>query len=199
MGKKPIWLGGFLMLFALGVTAQTAYVTDELRLGLHLAEDTSDSPFRTLTSGQRVEVLERDRYYAKVRTQEGDEGWVKANYLVDTIPAKLRVTEMETTVSEATEKLGLVEEELKASQARVSELEAGMSSARSVADDNVRDVEQILEENESFRQQLDIYKSSVPLTWALGTGVVFMTLGFLGGLWWLDARIRKRHGGFRIY
>ena len=199
MGKKPIWLGGFLMLFALGVTAQTAYVTDELRLGLHLAEDTSDSAFRTLTSGQRVEVLERDRYYAKVRTEEGDEGWVKANYLVDTMPAKLRVTEMETIVSEATEKLGLAEEELKAAQARVSELEAGMSSARSVADDNVRDVEQILEENESFRQQLDIYKSSVPLTWALGAGVVFMTLGFLGGLWWLDARIRKRHGGFRIY
>jgi len=199
VGKKPIWLGGFLMLFALGVTAQTAYVTDELRLGLHLAEDTSDSAFRTLTSGQRVEVLERDRYYAKVRTEEGDEGWVKANYLVDTMPAKLRVTEMETIVSEATEKLGLAEEELKAAQARVSELEAGMSSARSVADDNVRDVEQILEENESFRQQLDIYKSSVPLTWALGAGVVFMTLGFLGGLWWLDARIRKRHGGFRIY
>lgn len=199
MGKKPIWLGGVLMLFAFVVNAQTAYVTDELRLGLHRAEDTSDSPFKTLISGQRLEVLERDRYYANVRTEDGEEGWVKANYLVDIKPAKLRVTEMETTVSETHEKLGVVQDELKASQARVSELEGQMSSAQNSADDNVRDVEKIQEENETFRQQLQIYSSSVPLTWALGAGVVFMTLGFLGGLWWLDARIRKRHGGFRIY
>ena len=201
MGNRPIWLGWLLVLFVAGAGAQTVtvYVTDQLRLGLHVAEDTSDGAFRTLLSGQQLEVLERNRNYAKVRTLDGEEGWVKANYLVDAKPAALRVSEMEATVAEAAQKLALVEGELKTSQSRVGELESRMSSAQSFADENVRDVEQIQEENENFRRQLEIYRSSVPLTWALGAGVVFMTLGFLAGLWWLDARIRRRHGGFRIY
>lgn len=199
VGKKHICIGGFLMLIAFGVTAQNVYVTDELRLGLHLAEDTSDSAFKTLVSGERLDLLERNRYYARVRTEEGEEGWVKASYLVDDKPAKLRAKEMETTMLEATEKLSVVEQELEAAQAKVGQLETRISSTRHTADENVRDVEKFQEENESFQRQLEIYRSSVPLTWALGAGAVFMTLGFLGGLWWLDARIRRRHGGFRIY
>ncbi len=44
--------------------AETAYVTDILRLGLHRVEDTSDRAFRTLQSGQEMEILARDRNYA---------------------------------------------------------------------------------------------------------------------------------------
>ena len=62
--------------------AETAYVTDSLRLGLHHAEDTSDSPFQNLVSGAALEVLERTPSYAHVRTAEGQEGWVKSAYLV---------------------------------------------------------------------------------------------------------------------
>jgi len=29
--------------------------------------------------------------------------------------------------------------------------------------------------------------------------VVSLVAGFLAGLWWLDALIRRRHGGFRVY
>jgi hypothetical protein len=28
---------------------------------------------------------------------------------------------------------------------------------------------------------------------------VCLIAGFLGGLWWVDHRSRKRHGGIRIY
>src|SRR5690606_12848920 len=62
--------------------AETAYVTDLLQLGLHQASDTSDRPFANLPSGTRLEVLERKTHYARVRTDGGDEGWVKAAYIV---------------------------------------------------------------------------------------------------------------------
>ena len=71
--------------------AETAYVTDSLRLGLHAAPDTSDRPFENLVSGTAVEVLERNPNYARVRLADGREGWVKATFLVDAKPAAARV------------------------------------------------------------------------------------------------------------
>ena len=82
----------FLLMPLLAV-AETAYVTDNLRLGLHAAEDTSDRAFRFLESGQPMEILVRDRNYANVRLPDGTEGWVKSAYLVDEKPAKLIVAE----------------------------------------------------------------------------------------------------------
>ena len=65
---------GVLLLLPLTAVAQTAYVTDNLRLGLHTAEDTSDRAFRYLESGQEMEILTRDRNYANVRLPDGTEG-----------------------------------------------------------------------------------------------------------------------------
>ena len=38
-----------------------------------------------------------------------------------------------------------------------------------------------------------------PVVWVIVALVVTLVGGFAGGLWWLDALIRRRHGGFRIY
>jgi hypothetical protein len=64
---------GVLILLPVLAAAETAYVTDSLRLGLHAAEDTSDRAFRFLDSGQAMEVLSRDRNYANVRLPDGTE------------------------------------------------------------------------------------------------------------------------------
>ena len=60
-----------IILLPLVAGAETAYVTDNLRLGLHQAADTSDRAFRTLESGQELEILSRDRNYASVRLPDG--------------------------------------------------------------------------------------------------------------------------------
>ena len=62
--------------------AQTAYVTDVLRLGLHREADTSDRAFQTLQSGQEMEIITRNVNYAQVRLPDGTSGYVKAAYLV---------------------------------------------------------------------------------------------------------------------
>ena len=69
---------GVLALVPLFASAQTAYVTDTLQLGLHQASDTSDRPFRSLDSGQELEILSRTTYYANVQLPDGTLGWVKA-------------------------------------------------------------------------------------------------------------------------
>ena len=84
---------GVLALLPIVAAAETAYVTDNLKLGLYEAEDTSGRAFRTLDSGQSMEVLIRAVNYANVRLPDGAEGWVKSAYLVDDKPAKLIVEE----------------------------------------------------------------------------------------------------------
>src|SRR5690606_9243784 len=101
--------------------AETAYVTAILQLGLHQASVTSDRPLHNLPSGTRPEILERTALYARVRTVEGAEGWVKAGYLVSETPARYRLAELESRLealdaelaaARATEKQATAEAEL---------------------------------------------------------------------------------------
>lgn len=41
--------------------------------------------------------------------------------------------------------------------------------------------------------------ASVAIGWFLGSIVIALIAGAIGGMLWLDKRIRERHGGFRIY
>ena len=154
----------------MGVSAETAYVTDILLLGLHEAEDTSGQPFRNLESGAELNVLERVSDYALVQTADGEQGWVKSAYLVADKPARLRLTEVEAL-------LEIMRNELIAAQ----------------------DAESHMMEGDSYEALMYKYRGSVPILWVVAALVVVMASGFLAGMWCLDALIRRRHGGFRIY
>jgi len=88
-----------LMLCAVA-SAETAYVTDVLRLGIHAAADTSDRAFDNLVSGTAVEILERNTNYARVKLADGREGWVRSTFLVTTAPAAARIVELEAKVAD---------------------------------------------------------------------------------------------------
>ena len=142
---------GVLLLLPLIAAAETAYVTDNLRLGLHQAEDTSDRAFRYLDSGQPMEILIRGGSYANVRLPDGTEGWVKSAYLVDEKPAKLivaetiaerdtLVTELEqarqafaepaATIDALKSDVANLTSELEGAQSRVAELQAELEALR---------------------------------------------------------------------
>lgn len=184
----PLWVG-----------AETAYVTDILRLGIHRAQDTSDRPFENLVSGTELEVLDRVPNYARVRTTDGQEGWVKSAYLVAEKPAQLRVAEVEAelerlraALTEATTARQVAETEA----ARLHhEMAVDVSSADAIQDTLAR----LKQENEAYEARLDSYRGALPLKWVAAALVVVLAAGFVTGLWSLDLFIRKRHGGFRVY
>jgi SH3 domain protein len=191
-------ISAFLLVPVLAA-AETAYVTDNLRLGLHAAEDTSDRAFRFLESGQPMEVLVRDRNYANVRLPDGAEGWVKSAYLVDEKPAKLIVAEtiaerdaLATELAEAREAFAEPAATIDQLRAETADLAAKLDDARSEAA-NLRD------EVASIEGMKEQYRGAVPLKWVGGVIVVCLVLGFLLALWWNDRQSRKRHGGIRIY
>lgn len=190
---------GLLALLPFVAAADTAYVTDNLRLGLHTAEDTSDRAFRFLDSGQAMEVLIRDRNYANVRLPDGTEGWVKAAYLVDEKPAKLIVAETLAERDALAAELESAKQSFAEPAAAIGRLESQVADLRSQLDGAEAQVDELQRENASIQGLKEQYRGSVPITWVGGTIVLCLVIGFLAGLKWVDHRSRKRHGGIRIY
>ena len=71
--------------------AATAYVTDELVLGVYAAATTQGPRLATLHSGATVEALSTTGDATQVRLLDGTTGWVKTAYLTTTEPATARL------------------------------------------------------------------------------------------------------------
>ena len=188
-----------LLLLPLVAAAETAYVTDTLRLGLHQAADTSDRAFRTLDSGQELEILSRDRNYAHVALPDGVQGYVKATYLVDDKPAKLIVAETQAEVDRLNGELEELRRQFAGPAATISALEQQTSGLQAELDENQARLSELTDENADLRQRQSQFQYSLPLTWVGGAIGVCLIGGFILGLWWVDKRSRRRHGGIRIY
>jgi SH3 domain protein len=188
-----------LLLLPFTAMAQTAYVTDTLSLGLHQAEDTSDRPFRNLESGQQVEILSRSTYYAHVELPDGTTGHVKAGFLVDSKPAKLIVAETLAEVDRLTAELEETRQAFAAPAATIDTLRSEVDDLESRLEASEANNSELSDENMSLRERQARYTRTVPLQWVGGAVLAFLIGGFLLGLWWVDHRSRKRHGGIRIY
>jgi SH3 domain protein len=188
-----------LLLAPLIVAAETGYVTDRLILGLHLAEDTSDRAFRSLESGQAVEILSRDRNYAHVQLPDGAQGYVKAAYLVYEKPAKLIVAESQAEAERLAGELEELRQAFSGPAATVEALQQKTADLQVQVDERTAQLADIGTQNDSLRSRQQSYQYSLPLAWVAGAIGACLIAGFLGGLWWVDQRSRRRHGGIRIY
>ena len=192
---------GFLWLIFVPFVAmaETAYVTDTLRLGLHQAADTSDRAFRTLESGQEVEIVSRDRNYASVRLPDGAQGYVKAAYLVFDKPAKLIVAEVQAAHQSLQQELDATNATFALPAEAIAFLEQQVAEKDSALESSASRIAVLAAEVDEFRGQFGNRQYSLPLTWVGGAMFVCILGGFLCGLWWIDYRSRKRHGGVRIF
>lgn len=200
--RFTIWLVVWLVAtcgFSAAALAETAYITDNLRLGLHQTADTSDRAFRTLESGQEVEILSRNVNYAQVRLPDGEQGYLKAAYLVFEKPAKLIVTETRAEIEKLSRELEETKQAFAGPAATIDSLENIVARTTAALDETTAKVEALTEENVKFRQRHGGYKYSMPFRWVAGALGVCLLAGFLFGIWMVDHRSRKRHGGIRIY
>jgi SH3 domain protein len=191
-------LAAVLLLPILAV-AETAYVTDTLQLGLHQASDTSDRPFRSLDSGQELEILSRTTYYANVQLPDGTQGYVKAGFLVSNKPAKLIVAEITVERDRYARELEETRQAFAAPAATIDALKQQATDLQTRLDSSEAQVVELGDENAGLRNRQSQYKHSMPLQWVAGAVGACLVGGFLFGLWWVDYRSRSRHGGIRIY
>lgn len=180
---------------ARGEEADVVYVTDELRLGLYRTEETSGRTLKTLISGARLTVLERALMSIRVRTEEGDEGWVKTAYIVEAEPARSRLARLEADAEANQTKLAAAEEALAASRSETERLTVELAAAER----GITELPALKEENAALNAALNSGGIRVPLPWVIGAALVCLLIGGLTGYWLLDRRVRSRFGGLRPY
>ncbi|MDP7042104.1 MAG: TIGR04211 family SH3 domain-containing protein [Gammaproteobacteria bacterium] len=199
MRKAFPLLAALLLQAPVQAQTETAYVTDNLRLGVHQASDTSDRPFRTLESGQAMEIISRNRNYANVRLPDGVEGYVKATYLVFEKPARLIVAETEAEKAALQKELEDMKVVFAAPAATIRSLEQRLAESQAAVETRAAQVSELSAQVDEFRGRQDRFKYSMPMTWVGGAMFLCLLAGFLAALWWVDRASRKRHGGIRIY
>lgn len=189
---------GLVALMPLLVAAETAYVTDNLRLRLYANAELT-SIVETLVSGDQFEVVSRNSQTALVELPDGRRGYVSAGYIVYDKPAKLIVAETQAEADRLTNEL----DELKAAFAepaalvdRLQQEKADLQGQLDAATGRSTDLEA---ENESLTKRQQRYRYSLPYSWVGGAVLVCLIAGVLGGLWWTDRQSRRRHGGIRVY
>jgi hypothetical protein len=179
-------------LWCAAAVAGTAYVTDDLVLGVYPEPNGSGTRLATLHSGASVETLQAPdggSEYTPVRLPDGRSGWVKSTYLTTRLPATVRVKQLE--------------EELDRSHATTPELAA--AAARSEVDSlksalAARDAE-LADARKAAGATPPPGRSVPPPTAARWFALLAIAggCGFAAGYATLARRIRRKYGGLRIY
>lgn len=172
-------LFGIFFLLSTIANAETVYVIDELKIGLH-EERTIDSPIiKLVPSGTALSVIERDNDLVLVQETDGARGWINSKYVVLEKPGKSRITELEknntalkqeieqlknkstTTPVNGSEAQKELEQQLNSERLKVGDLQAQLAALKAnVADiDNsgklLGDIEILKQENRQLISQLE--------------------------------------------
>lgn len=155
--------------------SQTRYVSDELVITFRTGPGPSNSITRNLTSGDRVEVLEErpDDGWARVRLDDGDEGWVLMQYLQpeptanlllqtarrDLTEAETEVEALRSQVSELQTELDATRSELEEIRSRSANIERELTSVRDASANALT----IRDQNESLRERVSELTASADL------------------------------------
>lgn len=79
-------------LLALSLNASAAlYVTDSITVGVYATPELTGEPELRLISGTAVEVLERRGELLRIRTEHGEQGWLRSRFLTKSQPVVLRM------------------------------------------------------------------------------------------------------------
>lgn len=125
-----------LPLLSTAAIAQTRYVSDVLYVPLRSG---MGNQYRIvhqgLASGSRLELLRQEETedgesWSLVRTPEGEEGWMRSQFLLDEPTASLKLGQAQQRAERLAEQNQSLEEELASAQERADELENTLEEVR---------------------------------------------------------------------
>jgi hypothetical protein len=190
-----------LTLLAVKGVAATAYVSDELVLGVYAEENNQGQRLATLHSGTSVETLAQDGDFTQVRLTDGTTGWVKTAFLTPTEPAVVRVKHLEEELDRtrattpalaeaaARSEVERLKQELSARQSELAAARGGAVSPAAAAP-------------QSAPGPLTAIQAPAQTLWQVIAGVALL-IGLACGFWLgyatLARRIRHKFGGIKVY
>jgi hypothetical protein len=195
------WLAALpLALLSIEVLAATAYVSDELVLGVYAEENNQGQRLATLHSGTSVETLAQNGDFTQVRLSDGTTGWVKSAFLTAKEPAVVRVKQLEEELDRsrattpalaeaaARSEVQRLKLELAAKQGELDAARAGGSAP-------------VIESPAASGALASIHAAAAP-RWPVITGIaaaIGLACGFWLGFATLARRVRAKFGGIKVY
>jgi len=125
MAKKIIVLLVLLAGFSSAWAENVRYVSDKLIITVRSGPSIQYKVVRKIESGARVEVLDisDDQEYSKIRTQNGTEGWVLTQYLMENPIAEQQLAIAEEKKLKAEEKTEQLAQSVNQLKQKIKELE----------------------------------------------------------------------------
>ena len=121
----------FLVLTLLGsslpAAADTGWIRGNIRLNLRAGAGTQFKILKSVETGDQMEILGRGESWTRVRTTDGETGWIPAGYLETEPPPTLRLAQLETETSSLRTQL----EDLRSEASQLRETKATLSSTDS--------------------------------------------------------------------
>jgi len=197
--RNRIFLLTLLSLLPITSLAETRYVTDLLHLNLFEQPQSKGKSLKTVKSGEALIIIEQIPGYSKVKTRDNITGWTKSAYLVTDKPARLIVADMERKMSILQKKSSEAVQKMNLAVTHAEKYQQMLQTNEQNSSQHKAQLIKLEEQNNHFKNNIKQYESSVPLKIFISAIILFFIVGLLLGWFIIDYRIRKRHGGFRLY
>lgn len=183
--------------------AETRYVTERLIVGVYPSPDLAGDRLGQIRSAQAVELLGTEGEAAQIRTEDGLEGWIQAQYLESDRPLAAQVEALEA------ENAQLRKAQSSAARVDPKPLQKEIADLRVALDDANRRVAELQapearaappEDEEPVETVRPVRNEALRTTiWLLVVAALALAAGFAWGFRTLDRRIRAKYGGLKVY
>jgi hypothetical protein len=199
------------------LVAATAYVSDELVLGVYSEQNNQGQRLTTLHSGASVDTLSVNGEFTEVRLSDGTIGWVKTAYLTTREPATTRVKQLEeeldrsrattpalaeaaarSEVLQLQRALADKQSELNAARQGLAPLPASASASASATTPGVVVLDGAASDGVASGRISSAIATLHPWM-AAGAMLAALAVGFWGGYTTLARRVRRKFGGIKVY
>jgi hypothetical protein len=194
------WLAALLLaLLSIKGVAATAYVSDELVLGVYAEENNQGQRLATLHSGISVETLAQNGDFTQVRLSDGTTGWVKSAFLTTKEPAVVRVKQLEEELDRSRATTPALAEA--AARSEVERLKLELAAKQSELDAARAGAPAVIAAPPGSGPLAAIDAAAAP-RWPVITGIA-VAIGLVCGFWLgfttLARRVRDKFGGIKVY
>ncbi len=193
--------------------SRTLYVTDELSITMRTGPSLQHQVLRMLPSGTTLEVLEESTDWFRIRTSDGNEGWVLKQYTMQRTPRDIVIQQLETNIRDLQVRLPVSEQRAADLENENKEIKDKLQSMHQEFDElsqrhqtllqdsgNIDGIKQDLEDKSIALEEIeaDLYqlkkenqelKSEKSLQWFLAGGGFIMFTALIG---FILGRVQRR-------
>ena len=186
--RSPLLLAAVLLLVPCLASAEIAYVTDNLRIGVRPLPDNNAAPVGVVVSGMKLEILKYSDDYVKIRNSEGLEGWVKEIHITKDTPVRLQLDQLSAVYQQVKKETDEKSLQLKTAGEQNEKLTEEVQSLKS----SNKELSSKLQATGHDKGNKLVWVFVVVLILAVGGG------SFYAGMIWHRQFVMKKLGGLRF-